>query len=207
VSRIRIAAIVEGHGDAAAVPVLLRRLWLEIAGGQYVEILKPIRSKRNLLEKEAELRRAVALAIAKLKYNPPNSDPALVLILFDRDPSPDLPCVLAPRVLGWATTAFAHTDIICVVANVEYESWFVAAAESLSKYVRLKVGEIAPANPEHQRSGKKWVETRFTGTRYSETQDQPAMTATMDLELCRSRSPSFDKLCRELERRAIAARP
>jgi predicted ATPase len=37
--------------------------------------------------------------------------------------------------------------------------------------------------------------------KYSETIDQPAMTADMDLSLCRRRSPSFDKLCRELEKR------
>jgi hypothetical protein len=49
---------------------------------------------------------------------------------------------------------------------------------------------------------KAWIEQRFKGTRYSETQDQPAMTLVMDLNLCRTRSPSFDKLCRELERRA-----
>lgn len=33
------------------------------------------------------------------------------------------------------------------------------------------------------------------------TVDQPAMTSHMDLHLARERSPSFDKLCRELERR------
>ena len=30
---------------------------------------------------------------------------------------------------------------------------------------------------------------------------QPGMTQAMDMALCRRRSPSFDKLCRELERR------
>lgn len=39
------------------------------------------------------------------------------------------------------------------------------------------------------------------GTKYSETQDQPRMTAQMDLALCRRRCPSFDKLCRELASR------
>ena len=42
-----------------------------------------------------------------------------------------------------------------------------------------------------------WVADRFKG-HYSETVDQPALTAKMDLDLCRERSPSFDKLCREL---------
>jgi hypothetical protein len=91
------------------------------------------------------------------------------------------------------------------VANVEYETWFVAAAESLGKYLQLRPAESVPDAPEDQRCGKKWVETRFRGPKYSETQDQPAMTAAMDFSQARSRSPSFDKLCRELAQRATAA--
>jgi hypothetical protein len=200
-SRLRVAVIVEGHGEVSAVPILFRRLW-PLVGGQAIEVLKPIRSKRNLLEKGTELRRAVALAIAKLKNNPASTDPAAVFILFDRDPSPDLPCQIAPRVLGIARTAFANTDIACVLANIEYETWFVAAAESLTRYIRLRPGESVPSAPEVQRCGKHWVETRFSGTKYAETQDQPAMTAAMDLSLARTRAPSFDKLWRELEVRA-----
>jgi hypothetical protein len=36
---------------------------------------------------------------------------------------------------------------------------------------------------------------------YAETVDQPRLTAAMDLQMCRERSKSFDKLCRELEKR------
>jgi hypothetical protein len=60
---------------------------------------------------------------------------------------------------------------------------------------------VIPEDPEGQRAGKAWVQKRYRGVKYSETVDQPAMTMRMDLSLCRSRSPSFDKLCRELEKR------
>jgi hypothetical protein len=89
----------------------------------------------------------------------------------------------------------------CVLANVEYETWFAAAAESLTKYLDLPAGFTASESPEDARHGKAWVKHYFRGTKYSETQDQPGMTAAMDLALCRRRSPSFDKLCRELEQR------
>ncbi|MCI0360021.1 MAG: DUF4276 family protein [Planctomycetaceae bacterium] len=200
-SRIRIAAIVEGHGEVAAAPILLRRVWSEIAAAQYAEVLKPIRVKRKAVDQQDELRKAVGLAIAKLKNDPAAIDPAVVLLLIDRDPSPDPPCSLGPRLLGWMRADFGHADVSCVVANIEYETWFVAAADSLGKYLRMQSGEVAPLDPESQRSGKRWVSDRFRGAKYSETQDQPAMTATMDLNLCRGRSPSFDKFCRELERR------
>jgi hypothetical protein len=202
VSRLRVAVIVEGDGEVAAAPILLRRLWYEELGGQYIDILgPPIRRKRAEFERQELLQKAIGLAAIKLKHAAHPADPGLVLILFDRDPSLLPPCSLAPQVLQWATSAFSHLDVVCVVANIEYETWFVAAAESLSKYVDLNSNEIVPDAPEDHRCGKKWIESRFRGPKYSETQDQPAMTASMDLSQARRRSPSLDKLCRELKRR------
>jgi hypothetical protein len=63
----------------------------------------------------------------------------------------------------------------------------------------LTLDNDPPADPEQQRCGKGWIEHRFKGPKYSETVDQPRLTAAMDLHLCRQHSPSFDKLCRELE--------
>jgi len=200
-SRLRVAAIVEGDGEVAAVPILLRRLWLAL-GGEYIEILRPpIRRKRSEFERHEQLEKAVGLAVNKLKYAPLSEDPALVLILFDRDPSAAPACVLGPQALNWSKTKFAHIDIACVVANLEYETWFAACPESLSKYITLKPNEPVPVDPEAQRCGKKWVGQRFKGVKYSATQDQPAMTEAMDLEVARQRSPSFDKLRRDLLKR------
>lgn len=204
-TRLRVIPIVEGHGESAAAPLLIRRIWCELLQGEYVDVLKPIRSKRNLLIKEEGLCKAVELALSKLR-NSPSLDPALVLVLIDQDPGPDPACLMAPQMLGFIRSHFAHANASCVVANVEYETWFVAAAESLSKYLRLDSQEVVPQDPEGQRCGKGWIASRFYETRYSETQDQPALTAAMDLELCRRRSPSFDKLCREL-RAAMQANP
>jgi hypothetical protein len=92
-------------------------------------------------------------------------------------------------------------DTACVLADVESETWFAAAAESLTKYLDLPAGFTTSESPEDARHGKAWVKRHFRGTKDSETQDQPGMTAVMDLALCRRRSPSFDKLCRELEQR------
>jgi hypothetical protein len=91
--------------------------------------------------------------------------------------------------------------VSCVLAIVEYETWFVAAADSLRDFLDIPHTDTVPEAPEPRRSGKSWIERRFRGTKYSETVDQPKMTAAMDLPLCRQRSPSFDKLCRELEKR------
>lgn len=198
-SRLRVAPIVEGHGEQEAVRILLTRIWIEVLGGEYLEVLKPIRQPRSKLVRKQELTRAINLAMLKLGASTSN-DPSLVLVMLDADD--DLPCVLGPDLLTIAHESRRDADISCVVVNVEYETWFVASAESLTKY--LEVGDI-PAAPEDQRCGKAWIEKRYRGAKYSETVDQPAMTAAMDLERCRSRSPSFDKLCRELGARLSPA--
>jgi hypothetical protein len=98
-----------------------------------------------------------------------------------------------------ANAARRDKDSVCVVANVEYETWFVAAAESLTRYLNLAGDKMLPSDPERLRLGKGWIKARLPA--YSETVDQPKFSAVMDLRLCRRHSPSFDKLCRELEKR------
>lgn len=198
-SRVRVAPIVEGHGEDLAVRTLVQRIWHEIVGGQYVDVLKPIRRPRSKLSQKEELGKAVDLAVRKLRAASTPIDPALVLVLVDRDPDAEPPCLLGPRLLGYAREARSDARIACVVANIEYETWFAAAAESLGSHLNLDPRETVCEDPEERRLGKSWVQQRFRGPKYSETIDQPAMTARMDLNLCRKRSPSFDKLCRELE--------
>lgn len=196
-SRLRIVPIVEGHGENNAIRILLQRIWQELLGGDHVDIVKPIRGSKGRLVQRSELGRAVDLAVLKLREGAPD-DRGMVLILVDADE--DLPCELGPALLEKAREQRSDMDISCVVANVEYETWFVAAASSLGEYLELPT-EAVPAHPEDQRAGKAWIQRHFRGVKYSETVDQPAMTSRMDLALCRERSPSFDKLCRELEKR------
>ena len=196
-SRLRIVPIVEGHGEQEAVRTLLTRIWTELLGGEYLEVLRPIRQPRSKLVRKQELSRAINLAMLKLGASP-SPDPSMVLVMLDADK--DLPCELGPELLTCAREGRPDADIACVVVNVEYETWFVAGAESLTRYLKLEVDDV-PDVPEDHRCRKAWIEKRFRGPRYSETVDQPAMTAILDLTLCRRRSPSFDKLCRELAAR------
>ena len=59
----------------------------------------------------------------------------------------------------------------------------------------MRVTILTVITDTHQR------QRRFKGVKYSETVDQPAMTRAMNLAQCRLRSPSFDKLCRDLQGR------
>ncbi len=198
-TRLRVAPIVEGHGEVHCIRILLQRIWTDLLGGEYIEVLQPIRKPRSKLVKPEELERAVKLALLKLGGAPSGPCPHMVLVLIDADK--DAPCILGPSLLDIAKKVNARADVACVLANIEYETWFVAAAESLHEFLELPPDTGTPENPEAQRAGKGWIGRHFVGEKYSETVDQPRMTAKMDLQCCRARSPSFDKLCRELEKR------
>jgi hypothetical protein len=199
-----VATIVEGHGEVNALPVLLERVWREIIKGEYIEVLRPpIRQPRNrlALNKDDALKNAVELAAKKLHHSRTAlSDPELILILIDADSDPA--CLLAPKMLQAAQGARKDKNIACVLAVIEYETWFVASAASLGEFLNLDKDLELPKDPELQKLGKGWIQKRFKAGRYSESIDQTKLTAKMDLKMCREKSLSFDKLCRDLEKMA-----
>jgi Domain of unknown function (DUF4276) len=200
-SRLRVFPIVEGHGEDQSIRILLQRIWYELLGGEHLEVLKAFRGKRTKIGRALELGVALDHAVTRLRDSE-YPDPSMVLILLDADE--DLPCLLGPDLLARAQSLRGDADISCVIANVEYETWFVAAAESLSRFLDLSQDALLPEAPEESRQGKGWIQRRKRN--YTPVVDQPAMTRAMDLELCRRRSPSFDKLCRELQSRLETGR-
>lgn len=205
-SRLRVAPIVEGHGEEASIRTLLQRIWYELLAGEYIEVLPPIRRSRSKLQQQPELEAALQMALNNLHEPSAYDDPNLVLILIDADD--DCPRELGPALRARAEKSFPEVDIACVLANVEYETWFVAAAETLKTYLDLPPDFRPIEAPEEARHKSKWIEDRFRrpgrptkGTQYRKSVHQVRLTAAMDLALCRSRSPSFNKLCRELESR------
>lgn len=199
-NRLRIAAIVEGDGEVASVPILLRRLGTEILGGRILEIPNPpIRRSRGELLKAETLQKAVALAWKRLTDSPACDEPSLILVLIDSER--ECPRMLGPRLLEAASGALdPRADVSCVLAHVMYETWFAASAASLGKYLEVDPDDC-PHDPEQSQCGKSWIKKYIKAPKYKETTHQAKMTAVMDLKRCRAVSPSFDKLCRELEKR------
>jgi len=202
VIELRVIPIVEGHGEVQSMRVLIQRIGLELFNQTYIEVLRPIRQPRSRLVQSAYLTKALQLARGKLRAEGNvDSRNALILVLFDANG--DCPAELAASALATANDVVDDSDVAVVLAKVEYETWFVAAADSLREHLRIDGEQSPPSAPEEARAGKGWITQRYRGIRYSETQDQPAMTSSMDLELCRRRSPSFNKLCREIGRRVV----
>ncbi len=194
---LRIVPIVEGHGETESIRILLTRIWIELFGNDAIDILRPIRHPSSRLTKVEYLRKAIELAARKLANEPDHEGQDLILILVDADDA--LPCQLGPELLTWAIETRGDIPIACVLPNKEFETWFVGSAHTLDEFLTIDERGI-PDDPEVSRSGKAWIENRFSRGKYSSSIDQPRLTARIDLEACRDRCKSFDKLCRELER-------
>jgi hypothetical protein len=192
-----VVPIVEGYGDVSAVPTLLARVHAHLGGDSYLIPLDPIRQPRDLLiRRPRELERAVKLAKLRLDARRDLPGNKLILLLVDADEAPA--CQLGPELLRSAQQSAPGSDVACVLAVPEYETWFVAAADSLTEFVDLAKGPASSTDPEQARHGKRWLQQRFRG-KYSETIDQRRLTSALDVGMARARSSSFDKLCREIE--------
>jgi len=191
-NEIRIAAIVDGHGEVESVPLLIRRIASEIDPSILINVKPTIRKPANQLKKEGELEKAVEYVARKLDGD------GGILILIDCDWDGGCPKTDAPALLNRARFTRSDMLISVVLAYKEYEAWFIAAAESLRGKRRLSETLTSVDNPEQIRGAKEWLSHRMPqNDSYSETLDQPALTALFDMQAAR-RANSFDKCYREI---------
>lgn len=194
---VEIVCIVGGHGEVEALPVLLRRLaWLANPPLD-VQIPRPIRVSegkvlhaRDEAVRKREIERTLHLAKGKLAGR------GGILALFDLED--ECPAERGRRDLPlWAEVA-GDSPFGLVFAHREFETWFLASAESLRGARGLPADISPPERPEAVRGAKEWL-SRQLGRRYSETIDQPALAERFDLDAA-ARVDSFDKLRRDFER-------
>jgi hypothetical protein len=184
-----VRPVVEGHGDVAAVPELLRRLGAALMAGsssaEWPVVSAPIRQPRNKLVRPDGLGRAVELA---LLYRPD-----AVLVVFDSDD--DCPAELGPELEQVARRAARGVPCAIVVAHREYEAWLLAAVESLRGRARIRADAPAHPEPEAPRDAKGQIEDRMSeGSSYHETLDQVRMTSLFDMGATYRRCRSFRHL-------------
>jgi Domain of unknown function (DUF4276) len=204
-----IAPIVEGHSEAKCAELLLQRIWTELLGGPgRMQVLSPSRGKRDSLvhPRQADLAAKIEEAHESLsrRLRRDSSGRGLLLLLLDAEE--DCPATLAPRLFARAMAARSDADIACVLAKRELENWFKAAAASLAGVCGLPDDLAIPANPEVG-SGDAWLTRQMQRQdrrrKYTKPADAVELARRMDLQQCRDHSPSFDKLCRDLEARRI----
>ena len=186
-----IASIVEGDGEVAALPILLRRVgtWLSPEKG-FIDLPTPIRVRRDrFLNREDEFRKMLLLAAAKC------GESGWILVLLDADD--DCPAELSARILERAHGIVPHRRVSVVLANREYEAWFLASAQSLHGRRGFAFDFPQSFDAELRRDAKGWLGERMASGTYREITDQPAFSALMDLQQTVEHSRSFRKLCSE----------
>jgi hypothetical protein len=173
---LTLATIVEGDGDVAAVPLLLRNIkpdWF---------YPRPIRVKRQKIIHEREIHKYAALARANIMER---GLPGAVLMLLDADD--DCPAELGPRLLGMLRAAISPYPCAVVLANRMFESWLLGG--------RCIKGYTPPSSIELTVKSPKRIIKNQLG-QYRETVDQPRLVSRIDLVTARENCPSFDKLIR-----------
>jgi hypothetical protein len=195
---MKIKPIVEGFGDVLAVPELLRRIQFEYGlGGHEVQIARPIKWNRSHFNSEAQVRTAVRLAVAE-------TDCVGVLIVFDSDD--DCPKTYASRIAKWSIEEARTIPCEIVMADREFEAWFLAAMESLRGRNGISPDAVSEDNPERIRGAKERLESKMIwNVSYSETSDQVALTSRLNLRTVHDRCRSFRKLVKAFRQLLISA--
>jgi hypothetical protein len=190
--RVTIASVVEGEGELSALPVVLRRL-MYAEGIWDADIRPPHLVARGRLVKQGGLEATVDALARRL---PPGA-PGGILALIDADD--DCPADLGPSLLDRATAVRPDRRISVVLANREFEAWFLAAAPSLGGRAGMPYDLAVPGNHETLRDCKGWLtHHRTDGGQYKPRVDQAPLADLFDLDLARANSASFDKFCRDV---------
>ena len=188
---LRIAAIVEGDGEVESLPVLIRRHAEALGMAAVVKVDPVIRQPASKLLQAGDLEKNVELCRRKL------GGPGGILVLLDSDDH--CPAKLGPRLLGRVQAAVSDRPCSVVLANREYESWFLGAAVSLRGLRGLSPSLEAHPNPETVRGCKEWLTRAMPrGQPYSPILDQREFTKVFDFDAALAACPSFEKCHREI---------
>lgn len=189
-----IGLLVEGHGEMAAMPILVRRI-AEAFSPEVPLRLPPSAwrvPKHKMLQSDAEILKPINVFAQAITRSGGG-----ILVVWDADD--DCPASEGPRQQKRIQALRPDVRIRVVIANREFESWFLAAAASLSAANHLLPGVIDHPLPESLRDAKGWITAnRPAGRPYREIEHQHQFSKSLDPNYVRQRSPSFDKLCREI---------
>lgn len=181
-----IAPIVEGQGEEEAVPALLHRLNLHLETGIHLDVNAPIRIKSgSFLNDDQYFQKYISLAAAKARDRG-----GAILIILDCDDG--CPAELGPGLLSKAQAICADIRVVVVLAYREFETWFVAAVESLRGRFGIS-GDVARPTTFDMRDAKGWLGQRMS-SKYDPVIHQLAFVRAFDLEQARS-VHSFNRLC------------
>ena len=187
--------IVEGEGDVESIRILLRHMLASMNRFDIGVALPKNTHGRSSMLKTGALERYTRLALGE-------EDGAGVLVLMDADD--DCPVTLAREVTRRAVALNPHLPVVSVVAQREYEAWFLTSLDSIRGHLKgdpgLPSDAVFTGNVEAVRDAKQWLTNHLKfGQSYKETEYQAAMTHWLDVTAAYERSRSFRRLYHAVE--------
>ncbi len=206
---MKIVPIVEGHGEERAVPVLVRR-WLQFRNfHRYFEVPDRAINAKGSGRLKGAFDPIRHVGIEHYVQAALGNRPDAILIVIDADDECGQGAGnrrLGPELLTRAARVAARVPVAVVVANREYEAWFLASLQSI-RTAGLLPNENGKLDPVEDIRDCKGRVAALMGQRYEETVHQLQLTHGMSFSKGpRSRSRSFAKLVRDLERLTREAR-
>ncbi len=189
-----IVPVVEGDGDAAAVPQLLTRILHE----RYNRYDVSVAQGRNNVVK-ANGRRNLEKRLDKfLEYAHRKPRCRAILVLVDADV--DCPVTLAQELSQHCDSVQTTCPVQIVCACTSYESWLLASLDTISGRHGIPGSAVLSGDPEGVSNPKQWLTDQMpSGQAYKETTHQASLSRVMDLDLVYRNSRSFRRLCHALE--------
>ena len=184
--------VIEGHAEVESIRHLIYAVLANNQSEIYPRIARPVRAPRDRLIKELE--RYAEIAIRE------GGSASKLVVLLDADD--DCPAELGPQLLRRLIRRFPNHAASVSLANREYEAWFIASLETMVAPIGLDPSSSLPSGgAESIRGTKEWLSARMhSGQNYDSRADQPRLVSYLDVPLARSRSQSFDRFCREVDR-------
>jgi hypothetical protein len=219
----RLVLLVEGEGDVAAVPHLVKYLLNEIDPPPWdclfldKDVMRVGSISSLTGKKESEWARFIGVARRRARLGG-------ILLLLDGDILPAGHRVFCPGAIGRDFSRRARTEgagvlfsLASVFAMQEYESWLIGGVESLAgkrlpgDRAGILAGTVAPSQDIEKtiRGGKQWLGRHMEARSYKETLDQEPLTQLLlsDLAPLRQRGmSSFLRLERAIRQLVEAIR-
>ncbi|OPY73255.1 MAG: hypothetical protein A4E62_00571 [Syntrophorhabdus sp. PtaU1.Bin002] len=201
----KIIPIVEGYGEEKAVPCIIRR-WLRHRGWDRHFVVPDLAiNAKGCGTLKATYDRTRHVGIEHYVEAALRDNPEAVLVVLDADNE----CLirepgnsLGPSLLARAQSVAPELPMAVVVANREYEAWFLANFQTIKARGGFSAhAQYSTCDHPESHCGCKGLMAELMGCSYEETVHQLFLTKLIGFTrgAC-FRSPSYGKLMRDLER-------
>jgi hypothetical protein len=184
----RLLPIVEGDAEMRAVPTLIRRT-LQHHNRYDINLLRP-QQRGDIYSVKKNISRSIRMAM---------KEKAAVLWVLDCDDG--CPVELVHELTGLSTSEYKPYPLEFAFMVKEFESLFLADADSTRSRLNINSSIPFPQNPESIRGVKEWLSKyMLQGQIYKPTVHQEALSAIINIDILRDNSPSFRHFERALLR-------